>query len=359
MNKFVVLGDSLLSDEPLGIQRFAYELLKEIDCLPRDYEIEVLIPEGMPCRLKLNTIPVVRYGAYASGFLWRQFKFTEYVKKEKAIPVDLTLGLTVLNCGVVCVFDCIYENFPNDFVGWKAKIKRLSYLLRVKYVLKHARKVITISHHSQEDILKHYSIPKSKIEIIFCGWQHFLRIQPDDLILEKLHLRSGTYIFSLGSSLPHKNFEWVIRAAKNNPEILFVVTGTNRLSSYQDHLGTNGIENVLFTGFLQDNEVKALMMHCAAFVHPSFYEGFGIPPLEAISCGAKVFVSNKSCLPEIFGDSVIYFDPNSDPIRIDDMLQQIPSPSDDILKKYSWAESAKKMNSLLTELASDESLEIQ
>ena len=97
---------------------------------------------------------------------------------------------------------------------------------------------------------------------------------------------------------PQKNFIWIKEIAKRNPHLLFVVTGKaegfTKLDA--DDLKT---DNLLFTGYLTDGEVKSLMQHCRAFIYPAIYVGFGIPPLEAMSCGAEVIASTATCLPEI------------------------------------------------------------
>lgn len=350
MKKVVFLGDTLLNNEPLGIQRFAYEILLELDCILPMYEMELLIPEKVECKILLKNIKIVRYGSYRNPFLWRQIYFPYYIKKQKALSVDLTLGLCVFANGVTGIFDCIYENFPDDFRSIKEKIKRKSYLIRAKYVIKHAKKIVTISEYSKKDIQTFYKIENSKLELIYCGWQHYEHIKPDNTILNRLCLERNNYIFSLGSSLPHKNFNWIIRAAKNNPQYQFVVTGTNRLSRYIDSLETDNLSNILFTGFLKDDEVKALMENSLLFVHPSLYEGFGIPPLEALSCGAKVATSDKTCLPEIFSDTVAYFDANCLIPEISSILREETISRQYVLDKYSWKKSAKAVAKMLNSL---------
>lgn len=347
------MGDTLLNDEPLGVQRYAYEILKHLDLLDLSYECEMLIPKCSKCTISFNNIKIIRYGLNRKGFLWRQIDFPRYLKKEKAIGVDLTLGLPILRCDVVCLHDCIYENYKDDFRSLKEKIKRLSYLIRAYVSINRSKLVLTVSEFSKKELIEYYKVPEKKIHVVYNAWQHYKRIVSDTTILERLKLTKGEYFFALGSSLPHKNFQWIIRAAKNNSHHMFVITGTNRLSNYKDTLDIKDISNIIFTGFLKDNEVKALMENCKAFLHPSFYEGFGIPPLEALSCQAKTLVANSSCLPEIYRDSVTYFDPHDENIDLDALLNNKEKDEIDatiVLKKYSWVESANKVNLLLKEL---------
>ena len=89
------------------------------------------------------------------------------------------------------------------------------------------------------------------------------------------------------------------------------------------------------------------MEKCTVFVHPSLYEGFGIPPLEALSCGARVMVSDSTCLPEIFMDSVVYFHPDELCPDIDKLLAHKCSDTTNILNKYDWENSARKLNEII------------
>ena len=197
MKKVVILGDTILNNEPLGIQRFAYEILLELDSQETEVEIEMLIPENVECKIKFNYIKIVRYGSYKIPFVWRQIYFPLYVKKNKALAVDLTLGLCVFSKGVTAIFDCIYENCPNDFNTIKEKIKRKSYLFRAKQVIRNSKKIITISKYSKQDIQDYYKVSDNKIEIVYCGWQHYNRVNLDNTILDRLHLKATGYIFSL------------------------------------------------------------------------------------------------------------------------------------------------------------------
>lgn len=354
MKRIFFLGDTLLNNEPLGIQRFAYEILRELDAIERDYDIELVIPEDTVCKIEFNNIKIVRYGKYRSPFIWRQVSFPRYVRSQKGIAIDLTLGLVVLNHDIVGIFDCIYEKYPKDFRSVREKIKRESYKLRAKFVIKHSKQIITISNHSKADILDCYKIPEDKITVIGCGWQHFQRVEEDYQIIQKLGLKEEKFVFALGSSLPHKNFEWILRAARNNPEYKFVVTGTNRLSNYQSELKTNDFKNLKFTGFLRDDEVKALMNACILFLHPSLYEGFAIPPLEAIYSGADVAVSNATCLPEIFGKSVCYFDPLEELPNINELKNKqkaiTENDRNNVLDMYSWRKSAIQVDQLFSSI---------
>jgi glycosyltransferase involved in cell wall biosynthesis len=162
---------------------------------------------------------------------------------------------------------------------------------------------------------------------------------------------AGKYFFALGSRSYHKNFKWIVEAAKQNPQYRFVVSGTNSLSTSDTALDTK-LDNLIYAGYLSDEQVKALMTHCKAFLQPSLYEGFGIPPLEAMSTGARCIVSNTTSLPEIYGDSVWYIDPlDYQDINIDKIMSGKIEDNYEVRNKYSWRRSACKLYALMEHIS--------
>ena len=169
-------------------------------------------------------------------------------------------------------------------------------------------------------------------------------------------IEKGKYFFSLGSRYKHKNMDWVFAAARQNPGYKFVVTGHNTLADYSKDIEAQAPENVIFTGFLSDAKVKALMASCRAFIQPSLSEGFGMPPLEAVSAGAQdIIVSNVTALPEVYGEYAHYIEPTKyENIDIDEILRsEVRRPVTELLDKYSWEQSAKQVKAILDEFGED------
>lgn len=107
------------------------------------------------------------------------------------------------------------------------------------------------------------------------------------------------------------------------------------------------IQNVIFAGFASDEQVKALIQNCKAFIYPAIFDGFGIPPLEALSQNAKVICSNAACLPEIYGASVHYIDPYNTDVDLDEILSQPIGDSEQVLSRFSWKQSAEAFYEVL------------
>ena len=104
----------------------------------------------------------------------------------------------------------------------------------------------------------------------------------------------------------------------------------------------NELKNLFYLGYVSDDEAKLLMKECKAFIFPSIYEGFGIPPLEALAMGSQVICSNAVCLPEIFKDSVHYIDPYKHDINLNTLLSEKTEPAEKVLSLYSWEKTAEK-----------------
>ena len=145
---------------------------------------------------------------------------------------------------------------------------------------------------------------------------------------------------------------WIARHAELIPDETFAVSGKAISGLVPDELKSlQKISNVVLLGYVSDGEVKALMKNCKAFIFPSYYEGFGIPPLEALSCGAKCIVSRAACLPEIYGDTVQYIDPTDSSTNLEELLSRPVTACDSILNKYSYANSAKLLLEVIRKIS--------
>ena len=205
-----------------------------------------------------------------------------------------------------------------------------------------AKKIFTVSDFSKQELVKVYNIPEQKIINIGDGWRHIKHVQSDNDVVEKFGLIKKNFYYSLGTKPPHTNMNLVFDNAQNHPEKTFAISGSANNKIFGRVLNQLP-SNVRFLGYLSDPEIKALMENCEAFIFPSFYEGFGIPPLEALSLGCPVVVSNISVMREIFDESVHYIDPNSTDVDLDVLLREPVSLAAPILEKYNWEKSAKKI----------------
>jgi len=351
MKSIVINGYALNNQNITGIHRNTIELLKSFDKLISPSQVTLVITDQCHLDLSFKNIKIVRINTVKNRFLmkgqafiWNNFKFHRVVKKEKAISVDMLLNFPLKSHDVITIYDCILELFPNYSTDKNVLKWRDKFLKKEKRAIKKAKVVLTDSNSAKSDIEKFYPSSKGKIVVIPCGWQHFEPIKEDESILTKFNLQKRGYFFSLGSKLVHKNVKWIVEAAKQNPNQTFVVTG---LETVVDD-GRESLANVIYTGYLSDEQIKALMHYCKAFIQPTLYEGFGLPPIEAMSVGARCIVSKVASLPEVYGNSVWYIDPKKyEGIDLDKIMSTKIEPNDVVLNRFSWDKSAQLLKDVL------------
>lgn len=360
MKKIVIIEWGLGAKELFGIQRNTREILRCLDDLVKKGQVEMLIPVREEDNYNFKNIKVTKTGVMLKHlgvigyrlerYIYKNIYTKKYAKKENTVSVDMLLQFPLYGCDVISIYDCIPELFPEHYTTRQRKRQRGKILKHQKMAVEKAKVILTDSQDAKEDIMKFYGVQDGKIEVVPCGWQHFNRVEEDDKIIEKLKLENSEFFFSLGSRLPHKNIKWVSYAAKANPQYKFVISGSNRTNMNFDFEGEK-LSNMIFAGYLSDGEVKALMRRCKAFIQPSLYEGFGIPPMEAMSVGANCIVSDRASLPEVYKNSVWYINPEDyEHVDLDKIMSKPKESNDIILEEYSWEKSAKKLLDILIKL---------
>lgn len=183
----------------------------------------------------------------------------------------------------------------------------------IMWVLGHtARKILTVSEFSKQELSRYLHIPKNRIIPIPEGCDHILKFDIDDSIIKKNNLSNKPFLLFVGSASPHKNLENLIKAIENDPGITLplIIAGGNFSKVFND-VEIMESDKIIRTGYVTDGELRSLYSHATAFIFPSLYEGFGLPVLEAMACGCPVICSNNTSLPENFGEATLNFDPNN------------------------------------------------
>jgi glycosyltransferase involved in cell wall biosynthesis len=197
--------------------------------------------------------------------------------------------------------------------------------------------------------VKAYNVNPNKITVIYSSWDHFKDITADFSVINNFPVLSKPFSFSLGSLSKRKNIRWILKYAAKHPDDLFAISGTSLSTLKIDELNKEIPKNIIFLGYLDDSKVKALMTKCKAFILPSYYEGFGLTPLEALSCGAQIIIAKAASLPEIYGNTAHYIDPYNTDVELDALLNESVEKPDAILSKYSYDSSALKVYNLIRE----------
>jgi glycosyltransferase involved in cell wall biosynthesis len=217
---------------------------------------------------------------------------------------------------VVTIHDISYEFVPEFFSP------RDRWLLSalVPFSASRAAKIIAVSEHTKRDIVKEYGVPSDKVVVTHEAAASRFRPIPDAQqtrgIRDKYGI-SNSFILTVGNLQPRKNLGRLIEAfiqlrqrIVSEPQLVIVGQPSWRESDVYRLVHDRGLlDQVVFTGYVPDDDLPLLFSAATIFVYPSLYEGFGLPPLEAMACGAPVIASNVSSLPEVLGDGALLVDP--------------------------------------------------
>lgn len=229
---------------------------------------------------------------------------------------ELPVGIGRLDIKkVVTIHDVIFIKYPHFF----SSVDRAIYYQKYMHSTRIADKVVAVCENTKKDIMKYLKVPEEKIEVIYqsCHEQFYTILSKDriDEIKNKYHL-SSKYILYVGAIEENKNVFSLIKAfsgmdAKNYTLVL-VGEGKEHKKIMVNETGKLGIEKrVHFLGNVPDEDLPAIYQGSEFFVYPSFYEGFGIPIIEALFSGVPVITSPISGMPEAAGDGALYADPSS------------------------------------------------
>ncbi len=236
---------------------------------------------------------------------------------------------------------------------WLHQLRMSLYRFLLWWSHKKSKKIIVPTEYVKTDVAKYHPFAADNIVVTLEASE-----PPMDVQSTQPAKVDKPYVLYVGRAFPHKNLDKLIEAFEklltSHPELKLVLAG--KKEHYYEQLEdvaskSSAHENIIFTGFVSDAELKWLYENCEAYVFPSLSEGFGLPGLEAMVHGAPVISSNATCLPEVYGDAAEYFDP----LDANDMTRAISAVLDDPelrtrliafgkiqAGKYSWRKMAEE-----------------
>lgn len=339
----IVVNARFLTQELTGVQRFGIELSRQLKAL--DSSIIFVSPQNILNTKLAEELGVIVIGRN-TGHLWENLDLPMFLSRANN-PLLINLANTAplfYKNKIIVLHDVAFIRFPKSF-----SLKfRVLYRLLTPMHLKSSRHIVTVSHFSKSEIAGFYGIDGNKFSVVY---------NSADRVFSKREKRySDRYILAVSSLSEQKNFKCLVNAFEkiDDKDVqLYVVGSMNKSFVEQDFLKEIVVnERIKFLGRVDDTELAQLYSDALLFVHPSFYEGFGLPPLEAQTCGCPILISNASCLPEIFAESALYFDPytTSDLIvKINYLLSSTVARHAFVKKgyanvaRYSWRVSAANL----------------
>jgi glycosyltransferase involved in cell wall biosynthesis len=303
------------------------------------------------------------------------------IREQLAIPIDVRREAIDLfhaphyvlppltPCrSVVTIHDCIHLRFPQYLPS------RLGYAYaraQMWSATHRAARVITVSEASKRDILRYFRVAESRIDVIYNAIDERFWQEPDNDEIDRVRQRyqlNAPFVLYAGNIKPHKNLERLIEAfhilrqspAFKDVQLLIIGDEISKYATLRRAVHRHKLHKfVRFFGFVPDRTLAALYRLADVFVFPSLYEGFGLPPLEAMASGTPVVTSNVSSLPEVVGDAAIMIDPY-EPAAIADAIERVLT--DDALRadlrrrglararEFSWERSISRVREIYNEV---------
>jgi glycosyltransferase involved in cell wall biosynthesis len=268
---------------------------------------------------------------------------------------------------VVTIHDCIHLRFPQYLPNRLA----YAYAHGALWVATHrASRILTVSEASKRDILRYFRIAEAKIDVIYNAIDECFNEVPAEEEVARVRERyqlDDPFVLYAGNIKPHKNLERLIegfhifrRRGFEHVKLLIIGDQVSKYATLRRAVHRHMLhKHVRFLGFVADQTLAILYRLAAAFVFPSLYEGFGLPPLEAMASGTPVITSNVSSLPEVVGDAAMLIDPY-EPNSIAEAMQRVLSDADlrrELTERgfararhFSWERSVRRVREIYDEV---------
>ena len=347
----------MLGDHSGGNESYYSNILRSMN-IPDNCEIYLFVKPGIDVSDYSDKYKIVRFES--KNAMRRNFwELTVLCRKYGLDLLHTQYFIPFIRpCKTVCtIHDICFEHFKDIFT--KKEYYRQKIL--IPYAAKHSDYIFTVSCHAKKDIVEHYKVSEETTVVTYNAVNNSFRVLTEqelneEQLREKFQLGNEPYVLNVSNLQPRKNLVRLIKAfiamkKKYGGTEKLVIVG-KKAWMFDEILKTalEGSDDIVFTDYVSEEDLVRLYNAAACFIYPSFFEGFGIPPLEAMACGTPVAVAQATSLPEVVGDAGLYFDPYSEDEIAESIHRMITDAklSGDLkerglmqAKKFSWAGSAK------------------
>ena len=346
----VYLNARFLTQQISGVQRHAIEVSKIIRRQRPDFKF--IAPRRIIHRELADIFQPESCGRL-TGHLWEQLELPRYLKR-RGEPLLVCMANTApvrYRSKIVTIHDIGFLRYPRNY----SRAFYYWYKFLIPRQIRTARRVVTGSVFARNELAGQYGLDAENIPVIYNGVAESILERRDNTYPN----RHGRYILAVSSLAPSKNFRRIIQAFRkvNPPDCRLVIAGFHHRNFGETGLNEL-IENdsrIILTGHLSDDDLVGLYKNAELFVFPSIYEGFGLPPLEAMACGCPVISSTAASLPEVCGEAALYCDPFS----VDDIAEKIKLLiGNDELKKEMIARGLNQADKFTWEKVAERLLEV-
>jgi group 1 glycosyl transferase len=347
-----------LTQNITGVQRFAIEISLWLKRILKD-NIRFVAPKNIIHIDVAKELDVICIGNL-QGYLWEQLELPRFlVKRQNPLLLNLANMAPVFYKNKVTVIHSL--SFLNK--EWNSFLFHNMYKFLIPLIIKNSKFIFTVSNYTKQEILSYYKNIYNLHRNIDVIYNSYIVRSKNNIVSNIFNGNIEEYILYVGSVSKSKNIVNLIEAinninSKNKKILLYIVGGCDQKIFRSSDIASN--EYVRFVGQINDeNILMAYYQNATAFIFPSLYESFGIPPIEAQACGCPVLCSGTTSLPEICGSGALYFDPTNiydietkiELILDNKNLQnELRAKGFENIKRFSWEESAHKIINLVNKL---------
>jgi glycosyltransferase involved in cell wall biosynthesis len=303
-----------------GIHTYLQHSLRHLSEVDPDLHVTLLTahpPAGLPASIEVQR-PRWNTDRPAARIVWEQLALPLAVRRAHADVLHATAfvaPMVRLRPTVLTIYDVSFALFPQFFRGFNQAYLRMG----TRWSARRAQRIIVISECARRDVQRLYGVPLDRIVVAYPGVAETLRRADPDRVQDFRRAKNlpDKFLLYLGTLEPRKNLSMVVRAfaqlQREHPDAFLVLAGgigwlADELFAAIEACGVK--DSVLLPGYVAAEEKALWYAAATAFVFPSRYEGFGMPPLEAMACGTPVITSNAASLPEVVGEAGLTLAPD-------------------------------------------------